>query len=62
MIKSIINEEVNRKHLIYHSPLPRKKQRTTMRAERCGKVVVYNEMQVALYRCKLVCSKIGQTD
>ena len=33
----------------YTPPLPRKKQRVTARAERCGKCIIYTQEQRLLY-------------
>jgi len=48
MIEELYIEEV-RKPKSYHPPLPTKKQRTQLRAERCGRVHVYDPVELFLY-------------
>jgi hypothetical protein len=44
---------------IYHPPLPHKRQRTTPRTERSGKVVHYTREQIFLYQLRHVAQTLG---
>lgn len=53
--------EINEmKALIYHQPLPKKKQRVTQRAELPGKPKIYTKEEIFLYQVRQLVKKFKQ--
>ena len=51
-MKPRINETIkNIKKSFYRPPLPKKKQRTTMRPEPNGSIKIYRKEEIFLYQC-----------
>jgi len=50
--KDELKERKQQKQLIYHSPLPRKTQRVTLKYQKSGKCKVYSEEQIYLHKLR----------
>ena len=48
-----------KKRWFYHSPLPRKRQRTNLKHQRPGKCKVYSEEEIYLYKLRLYSSSFN---